>query len=158
MSKITLRFVEAGPHDIASQLIAWFTQGRYSHVEFVTPSGQALGSISTRYQASNEIIPAGVQPRPFNYIGDRKYKLLHFDTDVPESRFWKTAWSQVGKPYDKLAIAGFIFDRDWENPRAWMCSEFCTWVCVFHRIPILRVTDVSKITPDALALSPMLYE
>jgi hypothetical protein len=31
--------------------------------------------------------------------------------------------AQVGKPYDKLAIAVFAFNRDWRAPDAWFCDE-----------------------------------
>jgi len=31
--------------------------------------------------------------------------------------------TQVGKPYDKLAIVAFAVNRDWRSPDAWFCDE-----------------------------------
>lgn len=33
------------------------------------------------------------------------------------------ALKQEGKPYDRLDIAGFVFDRDWQNPSSFICDR-----------------------------------
>ena len=142
MSYVVIRFVEPGRWDWSSRLIAWFTQGKYSHVEFITPHGKALGAR----------LKGGVQARDFHYIGNRKSRL--FRIEVSDNLLYQYANSQRGKPYDWLAIVGFIFGRDWQNQRRWFCSEYVTWAILRSGVELLRVDDVAKITPDDVALSP----
>jgi hypothetical protein len=35
-----------------------------------------------------------------------------------ERAYWDFLKEQVGKPYDKLAIVAFAFNRDWRSPDA----------------------------------------
>lgn len=141
---VIVRFVEPGRWDLSSRLIAWFTQGRYSHVEFITRDGKALGAR----------LKGGVKYRPFGYIGNRRSRI--FTIDAPEHQVYEYAKSQLGKPYDWLAILGFITGRSWQNSRRWFCSEYVTWSVLRADVEILRVEEVSKITPDGLSLSPLL--
>lgn len=37
------------------------------------------------------------------------------------------ARSQIGKPYDWLAIAGMFFRTGWDDTDSWVCSELLAW-------------------------------
>jgi hypothetical protein len=43
--------------------------------------------------------------------------------DYQEAAYYAFVKSQVGKPYDTLAIAAFAFDRNWRTSDAWFCDE-----------------------------------
>lgn len=143
--EVILRFVEPGRWDLSSRLIAWFTQGKYSHVEFITEDGYALGAR----------LRGGVKRRPYEYIGKRQYRL--FGVYSPHDLVMSYANSQIGKSYDWLAILGFVFGRNWQNMKRWFCSELCVWCFISAGVEVLRVEGVNKITPDGLALSPFLF-
>ena len=145
MDTVVLRFVKPGRFNISSRLIAWFTQGSFSHVEFVTPWGTALGAR----------LKGGVRERPLDYIGSRPCVYLEVRC-VRAHEVIDRALSQVGKPYDWLAIIGFVFARNWQDTKRWFCSELCTWAFLISGVHVLRTDHVNKITPDGLALSPRL--
>lgn len=132
---------------IASSVIKWYTSSPFSHVEFWTPNG-FLGS-----QA-----PDGVLVRPFNYtsydsVEFREYKL---PADA-ETKLMQWAVAQIGKGYDWLAIAALPLHRDWRSDSDWYCSEFVAEAFEQAGYPILAPgTDITKVTPRDVALSPML--
>jgi hypothetical protein len=45
------------------------------------------------------------------------------DRGAKERAYWDFLKAQIGKSYDKLAIAAFAFNRDWRSPNAWFCDE-----------------------------------
>lgn len=57
--------------------------------------------------------------------------------------------AQVGKPYDFKAIFSFLFSHNWEELKAWFCSELVAMalkVGGFRNIP----NNISKISPGDL--------
>lgn len=72
--------------------------------------------------------------------------------------YQETMWlhwlrEQVGKPYDKLGIVAFAFDRDWRSPESWFCSELqarALEVCGWFPKPL--AAHASTITPRDLFL------
>jgi uncharacterized protein YycO len=82
---------------------------KYGHVEFVLPDGKLLASL-----------PSGVVIRdvPKDDIYAKTYTL-----DIDNG--YEYALSQLGKPYDWLAVVGLPFDRDWQDDNSWFCSELC---------------------------------
>ena len=137
-------------YDWQSGLIAWFTQGKFSHVDAVLSDGTLTGARSD--WIGNK--PAGVQNRPAHYA---KWKYVSVVTlAVPEQQQWKFydfLDSQLGKPYDKSAIWGIATggrERDWRADDSWICSELITVALeIANIIPITHVS-ASKIAPDPL--------
>lgn len=105
---------------LSSDLIAYEGAGEFSHVDAVMPSGELLGSRSDEVGGK----PAGVQIRPANYAVFVRRAIFTLPTVAErEVRFWAFLHVQIGKPYDKAAIYGFITGRNWRDEGSWFCSE-----------------------------------
>lgn len=61
---------------------------------------------------------------------------------------------QVGKGYDWTGILAYPFDRDWQNPSSWSCSEYLAATCKAGLKPKVR-DDVNCITPRDLWVSSL---
>ena len=144
---ITLRFIR--DHGISSALIAWFGGGEYSHVDYAMPDGTWLGARSERVGG----IPPGVQIRPANYITPLRCLTLSLQTTSEQDRdHYQFLYSQIGKPYDKWAILGFIFGRNWQDPGAWICSELQCAAAMSADIMQPLCLTANRITPNDLTL------
>ena len=73
---------------------------------------------------------------------------------VNPSAAWEAAISQVGKPYDWLALAGFLVHRDWAATGRWFCSELVAWSFFKAGSPLYRPEDTHRVTPEMLWLLP----
>lgn len=148
-SLIRLQFV-LGP-DWSSRLIAWYGTGYggYSHVDAVLKDGTLLGARSDTAGGQ----PPGVQIRPANYekwVRQDRVELAVTPADAAEwERYLRT---QVGCPYDKQGILGFILGEKRHTPGYWICSALQTDALEhIHRIAPLPVPP-QQVTPDALLL------
>jgi hypothetical protein len=62
---------------------------------------------------------SGVQVLPPNYEkSSRAERVVIAVPYYKESAYWTFLRERRGKPYDKLAIAAFAFNRDWRSPDA----------------------------------------
>lgn len=129
---ITLRFVAS--RDLASDLVLLGEHdGWATHVEALMPDGTLLGSL----------LEGGVQARPMGYDKGAATRELYVSfesgvTLVPQPHpipvrllekdeaFYAFLRAQIGKPYDKLGIVGFVFGRGWHAGGSWFCSELQT--------------------------------
>jgi len=123
---IVLRYVrEHGP---LSGGVAWFSQGQVSHCGAIMPRdsewpGYELGARSDLVAG----MPRGVQVRRPNYAPFSRSIIVRIPcTTLQKQSFYAFLISQLKKPYDYDAIFGFIADRDWRHPGAWICSELLT--------------------------------
>lgn len=150
---IRLQFVGAG--DLGSDAIKWFTQGEVSHVDIVLSDGRLLGS---RDDIINGI-KKGVQIRPPGYAN---WKIV-VPVSLPcpqdmEKNFYQFAMAEIGKPYDEMGIAAFVFGsiigRDWRDDSAWFCSEYVGAMlekCGYFATPL--ATPTNKLAPSGLLLA-----
>lgn len=136
---------------LGSGLIRFYGHGWCSHVDAVLPDGRLLG-------ARNDVlmgVPAGVQIRPPGYAPfthTQRVTLMAPDPIVDD--FYAFVQSQVGKPYDDLAILAFAVDRDWRNAGAWFCSELDgRGLEVAGYFPAPLATHANKLTPPDLLLA-----
>lgn len=135
--------------DLASDVIAWFTQGEFSHVDAVTPFGWLLGSRSDFTGGK----PSGVQTRPPGYAKFVEKVVFEISADPEQTyKFYEFLSGQVGKPYDHVAILGFVFGRDWKQSDSWICSELQAAALEYAGIWKPYVA-ANKISPDGLALA-----
>jgi hypothetical protein len=112
MGSITLQFITCS--DPGSWAIRTFQRGWCSHVDSVMDDGRLLGAR----------LDGGVLVRPPNYEKWSRVERVVISVPYYEERaYWDFLKAQVGKPYDKLAIAAFAFNRDWRSPDAWFCDE-----------------------------------
>lgn len=141
---IRLRFSRQA--DILSDIIAWFSQGTFSHVDAITSDNGLLG-------ARSDCDP-GVRVRSWNYANF----VLRIVADIPCTEkqyddFWSFLDSQIGKPYDQEAILAFAVDRDWREDDSWICSELQAAALEYAGVFPKLYLAANKITPVALALA-----
>lgn len=116
-----------------------------SHAEAVMPDGNIIGAHAD----------GGVLEREPGYDEGSNTMELYISlecTEEQERQFCEFMHSQLGKPYDKLAIAAFMLGRDWRTHESWFCSELvaaalehCGW------LPPLCV-EVNHVSPRDLIL------
>jgi uncharacterized protein YycO len=143
---IRLQFVRG--MGISSSAISWFSAGHFSHVDAILPNGSLLGSRSDQIG----LIPPGVQIRP-PYYEKWKERVVMV---LPQSSGYDEAFiaflhSQLGKPYDKTAIWGFVAGRDWREDDSWFCSELLSAALEISRACPVLYAPRNKVTPAALA-------
>lgn len=139
---IRLQFVAC--NDPGSEAIRIFSRGWPSHVDAITPDNRLLGAR----------MDGGVMIRPADYEHFDRRQVVELDA-TPEQvdAFWHFMVAQLGKPYDKLAIAAFPVGRDWRTPDAWFCSELVAAAleaCGWFRGPLAN--PANEITPRDLLL------
>lgn len=144
---ITLRFSTI-VHDFACIAIRAVTWSDYSHVDIVLPEGLLGVQID------------GVKIRPFDYCPRAKalYMDAHHMSDGQEKKFYDFARAQINKPYDFGAVFGDLIHHDWRNPNKWYCSELPFAAAVYANAPFLNESEVDRVTPGLLMLSPYLEE
>lgn len=146
---IDLQFVAMS--DPGSEAIRLFERGWPSHVDAVLPDGSLLGA---RSDGIGGQLP-GVRIRPANYeTFDQRLVVSLACEPAIEGAFLAFLRAQLGKPYDKLAIAAFAVGRDWRERDAWFCSELiaaaleaCGW------FPKPLANAANEITPRDLLLT-----
>lgn len=145
-TSICLQFV--GGNDFPSKLIEWFSAGHYSHVDVVLPTGDLLGAREDKVGGKDP----GVQIRPPNYESFHVKTDMTLSCTAKEARdFYRYLNDQVGKPYDKPAILGFVFGRDWRQEDSWFCSELVARALEVSLIMPMLLLPPNKVTPTALA-------
>ena len=145
MPQVTAQFVLG--YGLISSLIS-YRGGRYSHVDLVLPDGRLLGARSDKIG----FIPPGVQIRPPVYDHWKICDRFSLDcTKQQADTFYDFGIDQIGKPYDKIGILGFIADRDWREEDAWFCSELLT-AALELALSVNLPLGVNKIDPTAAAL------
>ena len=152
---IQLQFVSEA--DIGSRTISWFSQGHFSHVDALLPDGHLLGSRHDWTCSSPGVvrdIPPGVRIRPPSYLNfSRRIVMTVPATDAQTKAFYDFLNTQIGKPYDSLAIVGFMIGRDWREDDSWICSELQTMAGETATILPRLYIAANKITPVACALA-----
>lgn len=146
----SIRFQFSRQADLASDAIAWFTQGTFSHVDAVLPSGELLGARSDHIGGK----PSGVQIRPHDYA--KWAQKVTFEVPVSEQQkidFWNFLYHQIGKPYDTKAIWGFVLGRYWREDDSWICSELQASASEHAKITPKLYLATNKITPVSWALT-----
>lgn len=146
---ITLQFSTAP--NLAGEAIRIYSRGWASHVDVVMDDGALLG-------ARSDVIgdkPSGVQIRPANYETWTRTQVVKLASAAPvTAAFTAFLQSQIGKPYDEMAIVAFAVQRDWRTEDSWICSELvaaalekCEW------FPKPLADSANEVTPRDLLLT-----
>lgn len=137
-------------YDFTSGAIAWFTQGKFSHVDARLKDGTLTGARSDVVG----IIPSGVRNRPAGYAHWKYVTWLSLPVTLEQEKaFYDFNASQIGKPYDTDDILGIAVggrDRDWRADDSWICSELQTVALEMAGVFKEALVSASKISPDAL--------
>lgn len=115
-----------------------------SHVDIELEDGRLLGAVPGR----------GVCIRPPEPPASAG-RVERYRAATPQAAV-AVAATQLGKPYDWPGVLGYALRRDWQDHRAWFCSELIAWACVKAGTPLLRADRTWRITPRDLLLSPLL--
>lgn len=129
--------------DLESKLIAFGGAGDFSHVDILLDDGSLLGA---RLEGGVAIRPAGYEPWSKQVVIEIPCSGLAKDAALT------FAHAQVGKPYDKLAIAAFVVGRDWREEGEWFCSELGARTGEVGALWPVLYTPANKVTPVELAL------
>lgn len=140
---IRLRFAarRGARHWLESQLIQRWSLGHLSHVDIMMPDGQLLGARAD-----------GVRLRSEGYAQFRN--LVRAEIPATEEQcalFYDFVTAQLGKPYDNLALFGFILNRDWQRDECWTCSELPAQGLITAGVLRPLYLPASRITPVMLA-------
>lgn len=149
MGSVNLQFSVCD--DLGSWAIRQYDHGSFSHVDAILTDGSLLGSRDDEVGGK----PSGVQIRPAGYLNFMATKHLSIPcSDEVQDAFYAIWKSQIGKPYDRSAIMGFVFERDWRQTDSWFCSEGVTWSAEQSKLfPFLLAMPSSKVTPNGLYLA-----
>lgn len=141
---VKLHFSRAlGP---TSSAIAWFSAGLFSHVD-AEFDGILYGARADKV-GGREV---GVWPRPPGYEKWKYTLTLELMVSQPKYSVWRQfLLDQKGKPYDKPAIWGFAFGRNWREDDSWFCSELQMAALEAAGISPRLLVASNKITPNAL--------
>lgn len=144
---VRYQFVRAD--EFASNMIAYYSDGDFSHVDLVLDDGRLLGA---RMDSVGGAGP-GVQIRTPDYVSWSKKVVI----DVPCTAEQKIAalnfaMKQIGLPYDQEAILAFVAARDWRKPDSWFCSELGAAIGETGALWPALYSPANKITPVGLAL------
>jgi hypothetical protein len=142
-------FMSTEHTDLESALIRRFSMCDWSHTGFYRLSDGCT------FSAMND--GKGVAWRPPN----PNVKILLLTAPrVDEAFAW--ALQQQGKPYDRLDIEGFLFDRDWSSPNSLICDRlvFLSFVNLLPSQPLLNHTfiPIIHLIPRDVLLSPLVTE
>lgn len=127
----------SGKHPIITPIIKIRTNSNYSHVAYIDPlTGlliESAGGIGVRVTTFEKFIS--------------KYPKYHVAVVfVPCAKYTRQfIINQLGKPYDKKAIWGYLFNRDWNDPNAWTCSELLA-----AGAAVYRLGSLNRISPQHL--------
>ena len=141
------QFVRA--NDFASDAIAIYSDGAFSHVDILLDDGRLLGARSDCKGGA----PAGVQIRTPDYASWSKQVIIALPCTLEQKqRALDFATLQLGKPYDPLAIVAFVAAKDWRLENAWFCSELGARVGEVGALWSELYSPANHITPVGLAL------
>lgn len=145
---VRLSFVEEA--SLESYAIAWFGKGNFSHVDALRDDGSRWGARSDSVGGK----PPGIQLRPAGYAEFSREEIFTIPaTPLEEVSFWAWWESQEGKPYDKLEILGFLFDKDWMHPGWYICSAAgYASLASIDLLPYSPYLPPNKIDPGMLSM------
>ena len=88
----------------------------------------------------------GVRFAPASEVLKHPERWSYIEIEVDDERFeiaMGLALLEVGRPYDFLAILGFVNPLDVQNKAKWYCSEICSWfisLCKGERWQFKRIS------------------
>lgn len=129
--------------DWVSTAIRWLTWWKHSHVGMVSPYAPLVIE-STHGVGVREVSMA-------SFLNRDGAEVRYLPCADP-ARAWDRALSQVGKPYDWRFAWGWLFRRNWQDNRAWACSELIAWAaeCVPDEMTLDTISprDLFLLTED----------
>jgi hypothetical protein len=145
---MAIKLLFSDTETLVSKLIKLVTGSKYSHVEFVsyehTPKITLIGSGF-----------GGVKSIPLDKRLEVANNLACYEMDCNYYDFLKIIKSQSGKKYDYMALLGFLFKRNWQDPDRWFCSELVL-TCYNDITNSSELTQTWSVSPQDLIDSGLL--
>lgn len=82
--------------------------------------------------------------------GSDAYAFGEIETPLTQSQVFHACMSQCGKDYDKGAVFGMPFGRDWQDDNKWFCSELTEWGFLVNGAPNFAPDKMHRVTPRDL--------
>lgn len=129
--------------DKLSNILARLGGSQWSHVGIIDRSGLYV---------IESTIPDGVVKTHINDFKDR-YTETHISTMTISDEVdpYQLAQEQIGADYDFTALISMLSSRNWEDPRAWICSElvaYCSGIFRQGSLSKISVDDIWKVSHD----------
>ncbi|MDD5150667.1 MAG: hypothetical protein PHC28_09310 [Flavobacterium sp.] len=124
-----------------SWIIRLLTNSKYSHCGIV--------DCMTNTIIDSELKNNGVSEYPFRNIIIENIGYEEIDIPCAPNSIVELVRTQVGKPYDILAIIGYPFNRNWEDDNKWFCSELIAWSFKEVGCPLIHKKSY-RVTPGQL--------
>jgi len=140
MSQITIVFTRR--RHIGSVVLRAWMYSRFSHCALYDPNTHTVIEASVH----------GVQERPFDQmVGEATHhEVIRIPCRDPQ-QVLAVAREQIGKPYDWRGVLGFWFRRNWQDERAFLCSELVAWALQKAGEPAFR-REAWRVSPEQLYL------
>jgi uncharacterized protein YycO len=148
----------------SSNFIAWAirqrTWGRFSHVQIIVNAEFGLRNAESE-RPKIDVISADANGVFCRAVTDRelqKYAILTYPEMTGEERtnVVRFCFSQIGKPYDFLGLASFLFYKQLQSDARWFCSELAYIAYKQAGIRLQRRVKQDFISPRDLYISPLL--
>ena len=150
----------------SSNFISWAirqrTWGRFSHVQIIVGAyGNTLLHGAELERQRVDVISAdanGVYCRAVQEEEWKNYAILTYPEMTEEERtnVVRFCFSQIGKPYDFVGLASFLFYKKLQNDEKWFCSELAYIAYKQAGIRLQRRVKQDFISPRDLYISPLL--
>jgi cell wall-associated NlpC family hydrolase len=127
--------------EIGSIAIRLFTWSQWSHVALMDGDNHVVEA--NAFHGVRRITLA-------NFLASStSHEIVEF-SNADSDKVIRSAFTQIGKGYDWLAIFGLFFKRNWGQNSRWICSELIAWAFLDAGFPIFRSTRVHRITQEHL--------
>lgn len=135
--------------DFISKSILWFSRGGYSHAAILLNDGRIVEAYPFKGVRLRQSIS--------DQMNHTTVDIFECPTTVEQNEIIENFLTmQVGKGYDYLSIAGFVFHTTKEGRkqlRRWICSELVFATFQKAGINLLDRIDAWKVSPTILSYS-----
>jgi len=138
--------------DFFSQAIRQRTWGEFSHVEIITRITEQ-GKIEVVSADAQGVCCRDVREEEFEHFAILTYPEM---TDKEREDVCKFCFSQIGKPYDFVGLASFLFYKELQSDDRWFCSELAYIAYKQAGIRLQRRVKQDFMSPRDLYISPLL--
>ena len=146
MANAKIAFYKAdGPHaTFIDKLIAWYTKGPYSHVEFVFQDNDGNWKMCSSSPRDGKV---RCKPHTFD---DKSWTYIDIELDDDKLNTIKEFYNSIlGFKYDWAGILGFILPTQ-DRQYRWFCSETVSNALKITGFKPMWYLDPSRVSPNKL--------
>jgi len=144
-----MKIIFTADRSIESWLIRFFTRSKFSHCAIVDCFSNTI--------IDSDFSKGGVTEYEFKNVILRSTLYEEFDLPCAPNTIIELVRTQIGKPYDILAVILLPFRRSWEDDTKWFCSELIAWAFKEVGCNLLHKKHY-RVTPEDLYLALKEYK